>query len=345
MLRTVWQWWKGVLLMWPLLLVTACAHTSNQRPLSLSLEEHPLAGKIYDVRQGRFIGQEQLAEALSGAEYILLGETHDNTAHHQGQAWVLGRLSSGQEGRPGKIAFEMMDEAQGQLLEKTPYHNVDELIGLLSHVDNQWGYEAYYRPVFAAALEGQWDVVAASQGRDAILKVVREGEAGVPEAVRALMQKTVLDAKQIEASSKEIEQSHCGMSNEKMVTAMMLTQRSKDAFMALALQGKNNEAAKERYKVLVAGSGHTRKDRGVPLYIRQLEGDAAILSLAWMEVSDRVEAVDAYASHWAEEGFPFDYVWFTPRVERPDPCEAFRKHMKKKQQKAQDEAATATKKE
>jgi hypothetical protein len=39
---------------------------------------------------------------------------------------------------------------------------------------------------------------------------------------------------------------------------------------------------------------------------------------------------EAYAKHWGAQQLPFDYVWFTPRVDRPDPCEQFRQHMKNK---------------
>lgn len=328
--------WKKHFFVLLVLLISACAQAPKQQALPLSLEGHALAGKIYDVQGARFIEQAELAKSLAGARYILLGETHDNLAHHQGQQWVVQQLASTARGKGSRIAFEMIDEAQGKILASSAYTTVDELIGLLGHVQNQWGYMTYYRPVFAAAMDAKWNLVAASQDRDSILKVVREGEAGVPQTVRALMQKTVLSAEQVAASREEIEQSHCGMSTEKMVTAMMLTQRSKDAFMALALAGDEKQQAMNAYRVLVAGSGHTRKDRGVPLYIQQLYPEANILSLTWLEVAAGVEDVEAYAQQWGAEAFPFDYVWFTPRVERPDPCEAFRKHMKKRHKETMD---------
>jgi len=29
------------------------------------------------------------------------------------------------------------------------------------------------------------------------------------------------------------------------------------------------------------------------------------------------------------DGLPFDYVWFTPRVDESDPCEKFREQLEK----------------
>jgi len=79
---------------------------------------------------------------------------------------------------------------------------------------------------------------------------------------------------------------------------------------------------------LVAGNGHVRIDRGVPWYIRKMLPDRAkrpLISVGHVEVvegktkpTDYADAIQAYS-----------IVVFTPRVVRPDPCEAMRKRFGK----------------
>ena len=130
---------------------------------------------------------------------------------------------------------------------------------------------------------------------------------------------------------KEIVGSHCGMDHEGMVSAMMLTQRVKDAVMMDSLLSDPVAGTTVNTKVLVAGSGHVRKDWGVPKYLAQSRPDAKIVSMAWLEVVPEADAVVDYAQRWGGGVLPFDYVWFTPRNDRPDPCEQFRRHMEKRQ--------------
>jgi hypothetical protein len=73
----------------------------------------------------------------------------------------------------------------------------------------------------------------------------------------------------------------------------------------------------------------------VPKYILQSRPGAKIVSIAWLEVLPEADTVADYAQRWGGEVLPFDYVWFTPRADRPDPCEQFRRHMKKRESSLQ----------
>ncbi len=138
-----------------------------------------------------------------------------------------------------------------------------------------------------------------------------------------MLGETPLSEADLSKMQQEIVDSHCGMLDLETASAMVLGQRVRDAVMGAALvDNKHADLA-----ILVAGSGHARKDRGVPVYIKSLDQDAKILSLAWLEVKGGVTAVAAYAKHWQTTDFPFDYVWFGPAPQRLDPCEALRKHM------------------
>jgi hypothetical protein len=77
------------------------------------------------------------------------------------------------------------------------------------------------------------------------------------------------------------------------------------------------------------GAGHARSDRAVPFHLRRMAPGRAIISLAFLEVSTGADAATAYAAPFDGETLPFDYVWFTPRVDIRDACERFEEQLKK----------------
>ena len=69
--------------------------------------------------------------------------------------------------------------------------------------------------------------------------------------------------------------------------------------------------------VLIAGAGHARRDRGAPAYLPAALVDN-LLSIAFIEIEPQGSAdLTRYAGL-------FDFVWFTERAPRPDPCKDFR---------------------
>lgn len=67
--------------------VAACSTMSWKSPLG---RDHSLTGRIWDVSSARFIDRETLVERLAGADFVLLGERHDNPDHHMQQAGSQG---------------------------------------------------------------------------------------------------------------------------------------------------------------------------------------------------------------------------------------------------------------
>ncbi|MGH7345804.1 MAG: ChaN family lipoprotein, partial [Candidatus Rokuibacteriota bacterium] len=53
--------------------------------------------------------------------------------------------------------------------------------------------------------------------------------------------------------------------------------------------------------------------------------DASIASVAFVEVDAAAEKPGEYAKRIGSDALPFDYVWFTPKVDDDDPCEKLRK--------------------
>ena len=113
------------------------------------------------------------------------------------------------------------------------------------------------------------------------------------------------------ALEHDIVASHCGAAPEaKRLAGMVEAQRARDARMAQVLARQRRSGS-----VLIAGIGHVRRDRGVPLYLP----DSAVLSVAFVEIQPgKVSPRDYYDSFASPSSF--DYLWFTRRAERDDPC-------------------------
>jgi hypothetical protein len=86
---------------------------------------------------------------------------------------------------------------------------------------------------------------------------------------------------------------------------MSIAQRVKDALMASMMQTN----ATPDGAVLIAGNGHVRSDRGVPIYLRKPS-----ITISFVEVDHFADA-----STYAHDE-PARFLVFTPRVDDDDPC-------------------------
>ena len=55
----------------------------------LLFRDHPLAGKIWDMKSREFIDESSLLAMANKSDVLLLGETHDNPVHHELQQKLL----------------------------------------------------------------------------------------------------------------------------------------------------------------------------------------------------------------------------------------------------------------
>jgi uncharacterized iron-regulated protein len=270
--------------------LAACAHP-------LEVEEHPLVGKIWDARGAAFVPAEQLFDRAARARHVILGETHDNPQHHRLQRVVLDALAA--RGGARLLAMEQFDaERQAALDAARPRAADAEAIAAAGAFDRKGWDWPRYRPLVQFALERGWPLVAANLSRNDARAVVSDpSRSGLPPAPPALR----------EGLERDIAQSHCGSRPEpKRLAGMVEAQRARDARMASVLKGNS---------VLIAGAGHARRDRGVPLYL----SDGDVVSIAFMEVRRDSASPQDYFDDFAGPA-SFDYVWFTPRAKRADPC-------------------------
>ena len=97
--------YTGLLLAALLILVAGCVSPPSVDDDGLLYSDQPLVDMIYQVDTATFIDQQSLIKRITDADYLLLGELHDNQAHHRHQAWVISELAKA--GRDAGNANEM----------------------------------------------------------------------------------------------------------------------------------------------------------------------------------------------------------------------------------------------
>lgn len=283
--------------------------------------DHPLVGRIWDVRAGRFVDEAALDAALAAAPFMLLGETHDNADHHLLQARLIRAITA--SGRRPALAFEMLTTDQQPLVDAylaRARRDPDELATAVEWKRSRWPDFDMYRPIFAAGLDAGLPIVAANLPRAEVKGAIGRGKEGLDPALRErLARDEPLPAPVVESLREEMRESHCNVLPEEMLDPLALAQRARDARMA-----ERMASAGERGAILVAGKGHVRTDRGVPWVLAKDAPARAATAVAFTEVDPEIREPAGYAKEWGDGPLPFDFVVFTPGAERDDPCESLR---------------------
>lgn len=274
--------------------------------------DHALIGRIWKVAERRWATEAELIDDLRAADFVMLGEKHDNPDHHRLQGRLIGAL------RPPAVAFEMLDHQDPVGLATDPA----ALAEAVAWDKSGWPAFAIYEPVFAAAYGAGSKVVPAHPTRAEVKSVMAGGFEALPEEARAglALDRALSDGERA-SLSQEIVDGHCGQANEMVVEMMIRAQVLKDAWMGRAVAGAGKGA------VLVAGNGHARGDRGVPHYL-----DGEVRSVSFLEVSTGDEDPAAYDA-------AADWVWFTARLDDEDPCAAYAEQLEKMKASAPAPAA------
>jgi uncharacterized iron-regulated protein len=298
---------------------------------------HVLAGRIWDVQAGRFLEREALAAGLADHEFVLLGERHDNADHHRLQARVVAAIVGA--GRRPAVAFEMFtaDDAPALAdLRTRASVTPEELRAAVRWEEKGWPEWRLYAPIAEVALREGLAIAAANPPEGWARAIRREGFAGLePEVVAQLALDRPFPPEHRRALADQIRRAHCGYAPDRGIPHQVDLQLARDAHMARALLDASQDAAGDG-AILIAGLEHARRDRGVPAHLARQAPEARLATLGFLEVvRDHTDPARDLAERYGESP-PFDFVWFTPRVDDSDPCEKF-KHLLEKMRSRQEE--------
>lgn len=264
--------------------------------LSATLPTALVAGEVAD-------GAALAAAARdAGAAIVLLGEVHDNPAHHALQAAAVAALA------PTALVFEMIDAEEAGRITPALARDPAALAAALDWAASGWPDFALYAPLFAFAVEGP--VLGAEVPRTAAQAAFAEGAAAVfpGDAARFGLDRALPEAEQA-AREAEQQEAHCNALPADILPGFVEAQRLRDAALAaVALAALETHGAPV---VVITGNGHARADWGVPALLAQAAPGVAVFALGQFEAAP-------------EAAVPFDAWAVAAPVDRPDPCAAFR---------------------
>jgi uncharacterized iron-regulated protein len=280
----------------------------------------------------------ELTAALDAGTIVLLGEIHDNAFHHRWRAALIRAINQRKRPRHSfwyvyppyipvrPVVLEQLttdrQQAADRSTEAAAAVSTDDFLSATDWRSTGWS-QYDYRPLFDAALAAKMPIYAGDVPKSVIRLAAKQGEAAVPPEERMRLKLDVpLPANQQDAILTELEASHCGMMPKTAIAGMAFAQRLRDATLAdVALKAHVTYGS----AIVMAGNGHVRGDRGIAWYIRQREPGIKVVTVALVEVEDGKTDPAAYVPRDPEGRPAVDYVVFTPKHVRPDPCDAFKK--------------------
>jgi uncharacterized iron-regulated protein len=237
------------------------------------------------------------AFAQAGFDVVVLGEVHDNPAHHAEQARIVAEIG------PRAMVWEMMTPEGAARLAGVDLSEAAAVAEALDWAARGWPDFGMYHAVMLAApgtvhLGAEW-------ARADVTRAMEEGAAAVIGGGWGLGPLAAEDQAAREAEQAE---AHCGALPAEMLAGMVEVQRLRDAGMARAAVAALD--AQGGPVVVITGTGHARADVGVPAAIRAERPEVSVWALGQMEADPG-------------PGAPFDAVRVTAPVARPDPCVVF----------------------
>jgi uncharacterized iron-regulated protein len=241
-------------------------------------------------------------EALPPADIVILGEVHDNPAHHQNQARAVAAL------QPSALVFEMLTAEQARRATADSRAGRDALESALGWAESGWPDFGMYHPIFVAAPEAR--IHGAAIPREVLFDAVANGPEAAMDAgdvARFGLDRPLPAPEQAAREARQAE-AHCNALPDTALPGMVLAQRLRDAQLAGAAIAAVDALGGP--VVVITGNGHAETARGIPALLDRARPDLSVLSVGQLEADPGPEA-------------PFDLWIVTDPVDRPDPCAAF----------------------
>jgi uncharacterized iron-regulated protein len=267
--------------------------------------------RVMDATTGAPLTADALTSRLAGADVVLLGELHDNPAHHR----VRGALVASAAGRRASYVFEHFTRSAAPIARPADAEAREAWLDRTGFDRTGWAWPVH-APLVDAALATGRPMRGSNLSREALREVVRRGAAAGPTDVQPLLAAAPMSDTLRRGLEAELVAGHCGALPASMLPGMRDAQVVRDAAMAQALVAARPDGP----AWLLAGNGHVRMDWAVPRLLRAAHPDWRLLSVGFLETG--ADGGLPAATEWRGR---YDIVVITPPVAgRPDPCAQFR---------------------
>ena len=282
---------------------------------------------IWDGGAKKMITPEELTDRSLSADFVLIGETHDNPIHHRIQKALLAALSA--NGRRPVLVMEQFDLEQQTTIDSAMSANtgrVEALKILQQQMAKGWDWPQY-QPLIEIAKDRALPLKAANLSRTRLQQVSRLGFVALGDraAARLALESgwSMTQQKQLE---QEIVDGHCGMLPAKAAAPIANAQRARDAMMAdTLLQVRTGTADATAIATAVApavgifGREHVRRDLAIPLYLTARAPHRTTVVIGLIDSNGGQMPSDEALAELAGR---YDYLVLTPAVKRDtNPCD------------------------
>jgi uncharacterized iron-regulated protein len=230
----------------------------------------------WQVPGGAVLPRTQAIDAASRARVVLLGEQHDNAAHHRWQLETLGTLY---RIRPDlAVGAEMFPRRVQPALDAWSRGELEEAAFLAqTEWERTWGFEPeLYMPIWRFVRDHRIPLRALNVDRDDVRKVSGGGWAALDESLRAELGEPARPLTAYREELQEVFEAHMmhlpeakkpkSEDIERFIESQLLWDRA----MAAGIASQTGQ----RPVVAIMGSGHIRFGFGVPHQLRDLAVDS-----------------------------------------------------------------------
>jgi uncharacterized iron-regulated protein len=252
--------------------------------------------RIVEQATGRILSCAELAQAIQGADYALLGELHDEPSHHQRRGALLARLKA-----PAAVVAEQLPRGPH------PVRLGPDLLASLTAAGfepEDWAWPVH-QALFAGVAQAGLPLTGGNLSDQQLQAVVRRGPGSLPRALQALVEAAPLSADAQATLDADLVQAHGGRIQARQLQVMNLAQRARDASLLTALAESRAQPA-----VLVAGNGHVRLDYGVPQMIQAVQPGARVISVGLLRLEQAQDLADE----------PYTHVWIVDPTRHGHPA-------------------------
>lgn len=306
--------------------------------------DHPLDQKILDTTDGKYISESETNNLIASADVVYLGEVHDNPWHHQIQLDVIRTLVA--SGRKPAVGMEMFSNSQTSHLmafadgfvrpdnagnvSNKKQRQLRKQLGWGKERDQEWA--AYY-PLMQQAGESGLPLFGIDLPAGIRRRITRVGLENLSPVEQRLITRTGFDNSTYQqVMYEEFTRGHCGWNDPALLQKLYQTWIARNDAMATAISDMLS-TTENRPVIIIVGNGHTRHNMGVYERVLSLEPGVRQINIGLTPVQQQKHAFEDYIERVrVDDDGPrpaHELIWFTPSVDKEDPCIKYREQLKK----------------
>ncbi|MDH3693543.1 MAG: ChaN family lipoprotein [Gammaproteobacteria bacterium] len=305
---------------------------------------HPWVDKIVRVADQVEMSESDMHNLMTSADVVYLGEIHDNPWHHELQLEILQRLvaadihpaigfeffNSGQTGDLMSFSTSVTHGSNSDKLSAKAERQLRNRLGWGKQRDDEW---QFYFPIIDYAKQNSLAVFGTDLPAGIRRRITRKGISELSPVEQRLIVDTGFHNDAYRTLMQEgFVESHCGWNDPVLLDNLYETWLARNDSMATAITDMLASTS-DRPIVMIVGAGHTKYNMGIYDRVAALMPSARQVNIAFKSVQDVLKPMADYFQTETVQDVVFanahEYFWFTPALEREDPCVKFKHQLKK----------------